>query len=105
MSKSATPIPAHVVAKFARLKDGTPIGLVAATKGPTGAVTVSWSFTAKVDRQPGRISKSRAWDIVLSRAVSGSNASIPGVLLPIVQEIKERAVKYFKVSEVQVVGC
>jgi hypothetical protein len=91
-------VPRNVVAKFARDKQGNPIGLVCATQGPSGDVTVGWSFTAKQDRTPGRISKSQAWRIALGRAERGTNARIPQTLAPIVNEITERAIRYFRLS-------
>jgi len=95
MSESV--VPRNVVAKFLRLKDGNPIGLVVATKGPSGDVALGWSFTAKQDRQPGRISKTRAWEIALARAERGTSARCPHALIPLVDEIVERASRYFKV--------
>jgi len=99
-------VPRNVVAKFARDKQGNPIGLVCATQDPSsGEVAVGWSFTAKQDRTPGRISKSQAWRIALGRAERGTNARIPQTLVPIVKEIRERAIRYFKISESAVRGA
>ena len=95
MSKSI--VPAHALAKFLRDKRGNPIGLVCATKGAAGDVTVGWSFTAKADRNPGRISKTRAWEIALGRAENGTSAALPHVLDPLVDEIRDRAARYFRV--------
>ena len=95
---SNTSIPRNVVAKFLRDKRGNPIGLVCATQGPSGDVTLGWSFTAKQDRTPGRISKSKAWQIALGRAEYGTSATCPQSLAPIVTEIQERAARYFRVS-------
>lgn len=97
-------VPRFTVAKFLRDKRGNPIGLACATKGSSGDVTVGWSFTAKADRKAGNISKSRAWQIALDRAVSGTNATIPTDLRPVVTEIADRAKKYFKVDRVVVTG-
>lgn len=97
-------VPRFTVAKFLRDKRGNPIGLACATKGPSGDVTVGWSFTAKADRKTGNISKSRAWQIALDRAEKGTSAVIPLALHPVMNEIADRAKKYFKVSRVRIVG-
>lgn len=97
-------VPRNVVAKFLRDKRGNPIGLACATQGASGAVTVGWSFTAKADRKSGNINKNRAWAIALDRSVSGTNAVIPLALRPIVNEVADRALRYFKVDRVGVVG-
>lgn len=98
-------VPKQVVAKFLRAKDGkTPIGLVCATKGSDGSVVVGWSFVAKADRKPGN-TKNRAWQITLARCAGGSGCELPRIMVPVVNEISERAKKYFKVDEVLVVGA
>jgi hypothetical protein len=97
-------VPRNAVAKFARDKRGNPIGLVCATQGASGDVTIGWSFVAKVDRTPGRISKQRSWEIALGRAVNGTDAVCPAALAPIVTEIRERATRYFRVNVVRMVG-
>jgi len=102
MSKSI--VPRNVVAKFARDKRGNPIGLVCATQGPSGDVTVGWSFTAKADRKQGRISKAVSWRIALARAEKGTSATCPQALAPIVTEIQERAARYFRVDSVGLAG-
>ena len=99
---SKVSIPRNVVAKFLRTKDGTPIGLVAATQGASGDVTVGWSLTAKADRKQGRINKNRAWAIALARAEQGTQATVPHSLNPIITEIQERAARYFRVDAGQV---
>jgi hypothetical protein len=104
MTATTTTVPRFTVAKFLRDKRGNPIGLACATKGPSGDVTVGWSFVAKADRKQGNISKNRAWQIALARAEQGTNAVIPHVLHPVLNEIADRAKKYFKVNHVGVVG-
>lgn len=94
-------VPRNTVAKFLRDKQGNPIGLVAATQGASGDVTVGWSFVAKQDRKQGRISKQRSWEIALGRAVNGTDATCPAALDPIVTEIRERAARYFRVDAVR----
>lgn len=93
-------IPRNVVAKFLRTPNGTPIGLVCATRGVTGLVTLGWSFVHKKDRKQGCVNKARAWQIALDRADRGTSARIPHALSPIVQEISDRAKRYFKVETV-----
>lgn len=97
-------VPRNAVAKFARDKRGNPIGLVVATQGAAGDVTIGWSFVAKQDRTPGRINKHRAWQIALGRAERGTDAGRPAALAPIVTEIRERAARYFRVDDVRMVG-
>jgi len=97
-------VPRNVIAKFLRDRKGNPIGLACATQGASGAVTVGWSFTAKADRKPGRISKSRAWQIALDRVVTGTGATCPLALAPVITEVKERAARYFRVDNVGVAG-
>lgn len=97
-------VPRNTVAKFLRDKRGNPIGLVCATQGPSGDVTVGWSFTAKADRKQGRISKNLAWKIALERAERGTSATCPQALAPIVTEIQERAARYFRVDSVGLAG-
>jgi hypothetical protein len=95
-------VPRNTVAKFLRDKRGNPIGLVCATQGAAGDVTVGWSFVAKADRKVGNINKHRAWQIALGRAESGTGAKCPHILAPIVTEIRERAARYFRVDSVRV---
>lgn len=95
-------VPRNTVAKFLRDRKGNPIGLACATQGASGDVTVGWSFVAKADRTPGRISKSQAWRIALGRAENGTSATCPQALSPIVTEVLERAARYFRVDAVRV---
>ncbi len=95
-------VPRNTVGRFLRDKRGNPIGLVAAFQGPSGAVTVGWSFTAKADRKLGRINKNRAWQIAYERAAVGTSATLPHALKPLVAEIQDRAARYFRVDEVGV---
>jgi hypothetical protein len=102
MSKVLVSVPRNVIAKFLRDEKGNPIGLACATQGASGDVTVGWSFTAKADRKPGRISKARAWHIALIRTEQGTGNTCPKALAPIVTEVRERAARYFRVDSVRV---
>jgi hypothetical protein len=95
-------VPRHTIGRFLRDKQGNPIGLVCATKDNAGAVSIGWSFTAKADRTQGRVSKSRAWAIALGRVEGGTSARCPHALIPLVNEIVERATRYFKVPQTAV---
>ena len=97
-------VPRNTVAKFLRDKRGNPIGLACATQGASGDVTVGWSFVAKADRKQGSISKNRAWAIAVARAEQGTSAVIPHSLHPILNEVADRAKRYFRVDHVGVVG-
>lgn len=93
-------IPNNAIAKFLRDKRRNPIGLVCAIKASDNTVRIGWSFTSKVDRLPGKVSRSVAWDIALNRAKNGTVNKIPRDLMPLISEITQRAVKYFKVPVV-----
>ncbi len=95
-------VPRNTVARHLRDSRGNPIGLVAAFQGPSGDVTVGWAFVAKADRKQGNINKNKSWQIAFGRAVKGTDAKIPVALLPIVDEIRERAARYFRVNAVRV---
>lgn len=101
MSKSAPriKIPSGVIAKYARDKHGNPIGLVVAKRVGEG-VGVGWAFKHKDDKYD----RNRAWLTALGRAVSSTNSKLPAKLEPIYQEIRERAVRYFRVQPSMVVG-
>jgi len=91
--------PQHSIAKFLRNKDRSPCGLVVATKSKSGQVTMGWSFTSKADK----FDRERAWSIALTRVETGSSASVPRAMLPIMIEVGERAARYFKVDQNDVV--
>jgi hypothetical protein len=97
-------VPRHTVAKFLRSNDGTPIGLACAVKDASGKVKVGWSFIAKPDRQPGRISKNLAWEIAVNRVDGGCSKRPPHSLIPVISEVQQRALKYFRVDVATVVG-
>jgi hypothetical protein len=96
-------VPRNTVARHLRDAKGNHIGLAAAFQGPTGEVTVGWSYIAKADRKQGSISKNKSWEIAYGRAVSGTNAKIPRDLIPLADEVRERAVRYFRVDDVTIV--
>jgi hypothetical protein len=93
------PIPKQVVGKFLRLNDRTPIGLVAAIKDGN-SVLVGWSFTRKGDKFNRKV----AWSVAIGRAKVGTLASVPRALQPIVDEIRDRASRYFRVAPENVFG-
>jgi hypothetical protein len=92
--------PNNAIAKFLRDKRRNPIGLVCAVKLSDNIVNIGWSFTAKPDRLPGKTSRKVAWDIALNRAKNGTTNKIPRDLMPLIDEISSRAIRYFKVPAV-----
>ena len=95
-------VPRNTVARHLRDSKGNPIGLAAAFQGPSGDVTVGWAFVAKADRKQGNIDKRKSWQIAFGRAVKGTDAKIPAALRPVVEEVTERAARYFRVDAVRV---
>ena len=96
-------VPRNTVARHLYDSKGNPIGLAAAFQGPSGDVTVGWAFVAKADRKQGNIDKRKSWQIAFGRAIKGfTDAKIPAALVPVVDEVRERAARYFRVDAVRV---
>lgn len=91
-------VPRNTVARHLRDSKGNPIGLAAAFQGASGDVTVGWAFVAKADRKVGSINKLKSWQIAFGRAVKGTDAKIPAALVPVVEEVRQRAARYFRVD-------
>jgi len=97
MSKFKFVAPSNAIAKFARDRKGNPIGLVAAFRDSIGTVRVGWSFKHKLDR----FDRSVSWAQAVGRGYTVgesrvNEAKLPYALIPIYNEVLERATRFFK---------
>jgi hypothetical protein len=83
-------------------RNNTRVGVIAATKltNDPSKVGIGWSFAAikkgdKFDREMGK-------KIALNRANTGTSlkVQIPRIMVPEILDMRTRAVRYFKTSEV-----
>jgi uncharacterized protein YccT (UPF0319 family) len=100
MTKFKFKVPQHTLAKYLRDKKGNPIGLVVGIKA-NEKVAIGWSLLRKTDE----FNKATAWAAAVGRANKGTNAQLPYALKPIVKEIKDRATRYFRVPETDILGA
>ena len=68
------------------------IGVVAATKLPSGKVAFGWSLTNKKDNFNHR----QGIAIAIGRCFNGSNKRVPNKLQPAYDKMVKRAAAYFK---------
>ena len=82
----------NYIHQYIRNKKNEPVGVVLATKLPTGEVVTGWSKCCKTDK----FDKQIGIQIALGRAIKGSSAVLPHQINKALSNMAVRAVRYFK---------